>query len=457
VETILIQRTGVKNAIPVQFLTIVARNYLAYAFVLGKSLLDHHPDASFSIFLMDDVERQWQSTIEARGFRAIYPADISLPDYRKYMFKYNIIEACTAVKPTVIQAVFDGGADKVIYIDPDVLCFRRFDEVLSALDKYCVVLAPHLCSPTSDDYFPGEIALMSTGVFNLGFIALRKSQTALQLIKWWTNHLSNECIEEPEMGLFVDQKWMDLVPAVFDHVFIMRSAAYDIAYWNLRERILEDRSGVLYEKLSGERVAFIHFSAIALDDIDSIHKFPLSNPFGRTIRKKRYTLAERPDLSGSLHGYKELVAAEKMTSFSAISYAYATYQNGDPISQLERSLYLSSSSWLGSNSDPFETGPGTFWEACRRAGIRTIRTRARKLSVEGVLKEYGLYMRIIEYVLRCFLRVLGPQKYLQFAKYVRYQLLPLNHGFLLKGLGPRRLVKVHSTAHVDKQTYGTSA
>jgi lipopolysaccharide biosynthesis glycosyltransferase len=444
----------VQNA--VQFLTIVARNYLAYAFVLGKSVLQHHPDASFSIFLIDDVDHSWRSSIEAQGFRPIYPEEISLEDFRKFVFKYNITEACTAVKPLVIQMLFDRGAEKVIYVDPDVLCFRRFDEVLAALDQYCVVLAPHVCSPAPDDYYPGETALMSTGVFNLGFIALRKSETARQLTRWWSQHLKHECVEETEMGLYVDQKWMDLVPACFDHVYIMRSAAYDIAYWNLRERTLEERDGVLYEKHSGERVAFIHFSGIALEDLNSIHKYALGNPFGRAIRKKRYTLTQRPDLAGPFHLYKGLLMGADMQRVAKIPYAYATYDNGEPVSRLERSLYLSSASWLESDSDPFDTGPGSFWQACRKAGVRVSATTTVRSSVEEIVKKYGVYMRIIEFVLKCFLRVLGPQKYLQFAKYLRYQLLPLNHGFLLRQKVAGPPVKSSSTAHLDKQTCGTS-
>jgi hypothetical protein len=421
----------VHNLNTLQFFTIVARNYLAYAFVLGKSVLQHHPDASFSIFLMDDVERSWQASIEAQGFRCIYPDEIPMQHYRKFVFQYNITEACTGVKPFVAQMLFDRGAEKIIYVDPDILCFRRFDEVLLALDKYCIVLAPHLCTFKPDDFYPGERALMTTGVFNLGFLALRKGHTASQLIAWWSQHLRYECIEEPEMGLFVDQKWMDLVPACFDNVYIMRSTAYDIAYWNLRERILEERGGALHEKNSGEQVAFMHFSGFALENLDSIHKYALGNPFSGAIQKKRFSLAQRPDLVGPFHRYKELLIGANIQSLSKIPYAYSTYDNGQPISQLERSLYLSSASWRASNSDPFTTGPDSFWKACRKAGVPPSATPVPRASVEKTVQRYGLYIRMIEFTLKCCLKVLGPQRYLQFAKYLRYQLLPLNHGFLI--------------------------
>jgi hypothetical protein len=421
-----------QNAKSLQFFTIVAQNYLAYAFVLGESVLRCHPGGSFSIFLMDDVDHRWRSSIEESGFRAVYPEDIPLADYRKFVFQYNITEASTGVKPSVIQMLFDQGADKVIYLDPDILCFRRFDEVLAALDQYSVVLTPHICSPAPGDYQPGEKELMRSGIFNLGFIALRKGETSTRFVKWWSDHLMRECVQEPDAGLFVDQKWVDLVPSCFDEVYIMRNPAYNIAYWNLHERVLEECDRVLYEVRSGERVAFIHFSGFELQDLNNIYKYVARNPIGTSARKKRHTLATRPDLVGPFEMYKQLVIAANVERFAKIPYAYARYDNGETISQLERSLYLNSATWTVCEADPFSTRQGSFWNACRKAGVRPSTVTTAKSSSQEINERYGPYMRMIEFILRSFLRVLGPEKYLAFAKYMRHQFLPLNHGFLLK-------------------------
>jgi hypothetical protein len=424
-----------QDANSLQFFTIVAQNYLAYAMVLGESVLQSHPDGSFSIFLMDDVDHRWRSSIEESGFRAVYPEDIPLADYRKFVFQYNITEASTGVKPFVIQMLFDKGAAKVIYLDPDILCFRRFDEVLAALDQYSVVLTPHICSPAPDDYQPGEKELMRSGIFNLGFIALRKSETCTRFVKWWSDHLRRQCVQEPDAGLFVDQKWVDLVPTCFDEVYIMRNLAYNIAYWNLHERILEECDRVLYEVRSGERVAFIHFSGLELQDLNNIYKYVARNPIGISASKKRYTLAARPDLVAPFEMYKRLALAANIESFAKIPYAYARYDNGETISQLERSLYLNSATWTESEADPFCTRQGSFWNVCRKAGVRPGKITTVKSSAQETIERYGPFMRMIEFILRCFLRVLGPEKYLAFAKYMRHQFLPSNHGFLLKERG----------------------
>jgi lipopolysaccharide biosynthesis glycosyltransferase len=440
----------VQKSNSLQFFTIAAQNYLAHAMVLAKSVLQYHPGGSFSIFLMDDIDHRWQSSIEESGSRAIYPEEIPLAGYRKFVFQYNITEASTGVKPSVAQMLFNQGADKVIYLDPDILCFRRFDEVLAALDQYCVVLTPHICTPALDDYYPGEKELMRGGVFNLGFIAMRRSDTSARFLNWWSDHLRLECIAEPDAGLFVDQKWADLAPTCFDHVYILRNVAYNIAYWNLHERLLEKRGDTIYEVQSGERVAFIHFSGMTMNDLNSISKYAARNPIGKSLHKKRYTLAGRPDLASPFRMYKQLLAAANVENFAKIPYAYATYENGEPISQLERSLYLGSARWMNANTDPFSVGHRSFWKACRKAGVRPIAISTVQSSAQETIKKYGIYMRMIEFILRCFLRLLGPQKYLEFAKYMRHQLLPSNHSFLLEK-DDGKLLESSDVASLDQQ------
>jgi hypothetical protein len=440
------------------FFTIVAQNYLAYAFVLGDSVLRHHPDAAFSIFLVDDVDHHWNATLTARRFHPVYPDDIPLQGYRKFVFQYNVTEASTGVKPFVFRALFENGAASVIYLDPDMLVFRRFDEVLFALDDSQIVLTPHICSPAPDDLFPGERALMSSGVYNLGFLALRHGPSSQRFLHWWCQHLQRECIAESDAGLFVDQKWVDLVPGSFDAVHILRNPAYNIAYWNLHERKLQHRDESFFEQNSSEPVALLHFSGFQLDDLDSICKYTARNPLGDGLHKKRHTLSSRPDLAAPFHLYKELLLAAGAERFAKLPYAFGTYDNGEPISDLERAMFRTSPVWRDNPADPFEIGEGSFHNACRNAGIRAATPNAKD-SAQPPAEKYSSYMHLIQMFLKSCLFVLGPRKYLQFAKYMRHQLLPSNHSFLLEGRTPNGVAPPgnHPVSTSAPQIEGTSA
>jgi hypothetical protein len=316
-------------------------------------------------------------------------------------------------------------------MDPDALCFRSLYEVIAALEDWNIVLTPHICSPAPDEYYPGEKDFLKSGAFNMGFLALKNTTSSADFLNWWASHLKRDCLQEPDAGLFVDQKWMDLVPSCFDGVHILRNPAYNIAYWNLHERVLEDRDGILYELHSGLPVAFIHFSGVTAGNGDEITKYVQRNPLGSHLHRKRYTLRERPDLIAPFEMYESLLASRGAESFARIPYGYGAYDNGEPISQLERSMYLVSDKWRTSSADPFRTNSGSFWEASRKAGVRTPSTAYIRASSQDTIKKYGRYMRFIEFCLKCCLRVLGPEKYWDFAKYMRHQFLPMSHGFVI--------------------------
>jgi hypothetical protein len=414
----------------IEFFTIVARNYLAYAYVLGDSVKRYHPEAGFSIFLMDDVINEYSAEIAAKGFGLITPAQIQLPNYRQFVFKYNVTEASTGVKPFVIQRLLDAGADKVIYLDPDILCFRRLDEVIAALDTAAIVLTPHSTSPLSDEYFPDDYLFLASGVYNLGFIAVRNSAVTQRFIAWWRERLTNGCLDLIEKNLFVDQKWIDLVPAYFEDVLILKSLAYNIAYWNLHERRIYQEGDTLYVAPTDEPVAFLHFSGMVVDSTEQISKYGPRSPFSQT--KKRYSLQDRPDLVEPFKQYSQLVLAAGLKRYAAIPYAFNTYLNGEKISQMERALYYTSPEWQQSDLNPFAVTANSFWRACRKAGIRQATSSGQQGGTGDLGSNYLFAFKFIQVLLRIVARLLGPEMYAKFAKYMRQQLLLINQEFMLK-------------------------
>ena len=58
-------------------------------------------------------------------------------------------------------------------------------------------------------------------MFNLGFLAVRNCPEGQRLARWWAERLKMACWDNPEMGLFTDQRWMDLAPALFPTIGIL--------------------------------------------------------------------------------------------------------------------------------------------------------------------------------------------------------------------------------------------
>ena len=428
------------NDRPLQFFTIVARNYLAYAYVLGDSVKQHHPEADFAIFLMDDVDGTFAREVEARGFRPVLPGEIAIDDYAAFVFKYNVTEASTAVKPFVFRALIDAGAAQVIYLDPDIRCYRRLTEVLTALADFSIVLTPHSVSPPPLNQLPDDFVFLEAGAYNLGFIGVRRGAVAERFLTWWSARLFDWCLMLKEMNLFVDQKWVDLVPAYFDEVLILKSLAYNIAYWNFHERRLLHTAEALKVAQSGEPVAFIHFSGIDATHLDQITKNRFKSYFDLFDYKNKtqLTLSDRPDLVEPFREYAALLEHAGHSRYCTLPYAYAQYENGERIAPLERSLFWALTRKPPMKALPFTVADKSFYQLCRASGLRKsgdapsaiVPAEIAESADEGrVIRLFG---GIIRFLLRVLVRTLGPDVYVKFARYLRNQLQPVYHRFVLK-------------------------
>jgi len=212
--------------------TIVSKNYLPYARVVAESFLEHNKGDVF-VLLVDRVDGYFDPSSEKFKLFEIEELRGMVPEFDKFCFQYSILELNTAIKPYLLEYLFKTyGLKKLIYFDPDILITNSLDELSKLLDKNEVVLTPHLTAPVEDNFFPGEVEILQAGTYNLGFLALRHTANTLELIKWWQKRLHNRCIVDHRNGIFVDQKWMDLVPGFYDDVFLLREPGYNVAYWN---------------------------------------------------------------------------------------------------------------------------------------------------------------------------------------------------------------------------------
>ena len=75
------------------------------------------------------------------------------------------------------------------------------------------MLTPHVCAPAEGSAFPDDIGIMQAGVFNLGFLGVGATPETERLLRWWSRRLEHQCLNDQPGGIFVDQKFMDLLPA----------------------------------------------------------------------------------------------------------------------------------------------------------------------------------------------------------------------------------------------------
>ena len=382
--------------------TIVSLNYLPYARTVCESYLHFHPDHKFYVLLVDRLPHDYIPMRES--FELVLVDDLGIPDFESIAFKYDILELNTAVKPTFMKSLLDRGVDELIYFDPDILICSSVELIFEALGNHAIVLTPHSTSPNAA--LPDvESMLLFSGVFNLGFLAVSKAAEARRFLDWWEERCLILGYQERMSGLFVDQKWINLVPCFFNSVYILKHHGCNVAYWNLHERFIE-KSSTSWIVNGQVPLVFFHFSGISVDG-------------GSTISRgfDQFNLISRPDLDELFSRYREHLVRHGIRDVARAKYAFGQFSNGQLVNKLQRAAYSANLSEFGSSSPFSATGP--FYRWAKKNHLQDRQETAGKYN-RHTINRADPKVRLVNFMLRLTLRLLGADRYTVLMKYLAY-------------------------------------
>lgn len=144
------------------------------------------------------------------------------------------------------------------------------------------------------------------------------------------------CVDDKASGIFVDQKWCDLVPAYFDGVRIVRDPGYNVASWNLSHRRIEItvEGDIL---VNGHPLRFFHYTKLG--------------PVG-DVMTRRYA-KDNVEVHELWSWYKRRVEAFDEPRIPARWWQYGTFENGVRIPKSARTLYRQRRDLQRAFPDPF--------------------------------------------------------------------------------------------------------
>lgn len=322
----------------VYFTSIVA-NYFAKARVLCNTLKKYNPQAKFALAISDDIPafvdmqtEPFDYLIETKKIEDIEYKDI-------FFFKHTVTELCTAVKPLVALKIIElFNADKVIYLDPDIAVFNSLNELEGYLDKYSIILTPHQLHPEEHDLYvrENEILFLKRGTFNLGFFGVKADEEGLRFLKWWNSRLMYYCFDDnydllPELardgllGLFTDQKWIDLVPSFFDNYYIIKEPGYNTCTWNLSHRKIRRINDEMFT-VNDKPLYFFHFSG-----------FDSGGHYNEVEKHLQY-YPDNSDIRYLSRWYEKQLKEAQQDRFGQLKYNNIYYSNGVIIQDFERKI-----------------------------------------------------------------------------------------------------------------------
>jgi len=319
--------------------TSICANYLHKARTLAESVKNNIKDARFVVCLVEeDIKYSYKSDYFDD---LILAKDAWDGKFYNYIFKHKIVEAATSVKAQFFKYLFNrySNEDQFVYLDPDIYVYSDLTELKDALEKKSIILCPHLLQPGNLEM---ELSSINHGVFNLGFLGLKKSKEARKFLEWWAERLFLYCYDDKKNGIFTDQKWVDLAPCFFD-VEIFKHNGYDFAPWSLLNSGMIEKDGKVYIK--GDPLRFIHFSGFGPVAENCIKKWL---PEGYHPFKRLY------------EEYKIIHDANDTDLVSKTPWSYGYYNHGKPIADFVREIYRQDNLMVKYIDSPFEKSNTAF-------------------------------------------------------------------------------------------------
>lgn len=345
--------------------TSCSMNYLPKARVLADSLARNSPGATLTLCLNDEPPPGLDLAQEP--FERVWlPGDLGYD--RGWIFQHNVMELCTAVKGRALLRLMqeEPDAELVLYLDPDVYVFNPLELIHPMMGEDQIGLVPHILAPEETDIGVRltEMSVTEHGIFNLGHLVIRPGENARAFADWWTARLDRYCFDDRERGLFTDQRWVDLAPAIFDGVRILKAPTLDVASWNLFGRVIRQTE-------PGNERSFI------VDDQPLItYHFSGTGPTG-THKRVREIFDPGNGATAEIERiYEAAIAARGQAQLEHTPPAFDFFDDGTAVTATARKLYRRHADLRQAFPDPYATAE----RPCFRNWLR----EKRPLVIDGL-------------------------------------------------------------------------
>lgn len=134
----------------------------------------------------------------------------------------------TKLAPSAVlkRACVDAAADIVVLIEGRAQVTAPLDGLIARLDAADILLLARQGDDQGD--FERDLHVARTGTFNLAFLAVRTRGEGPRFAAWWADRVASYT-EAAGESAYVDQRWCDLAPGLFDKVAIVRHAPAGLA------------------------------------------------------------------------------------------------------------------------------------------------------------------------------------------------------------------------------------
>ncbi len=243
------------------FCTILDAAYLAQGLVLLRSL--RRVETPFDIYALC-MDTTSESLLHALALPGVVPVSVSdleaqHGDFRAVKQMRTRAEYAWTAKPVFCEHLLDGGSiDAVVLLDADLVFFTDLTSILDELSDASVLITPHRYADECRDWAE------TWGTYNSQLVAFRRDGEGLRAVRWWKKRCLEWCHEQPEPGLYGDQKHLDDWPDRFERVRVLEDEAAGVAPWNSRRYRIDGVDDPDRPLVDGRPIIFYHCASLRL-------------------------------------------------------------------------------------------------------------------------------------------------------------------------------------------------
>jgi hypothetical protein len=241
------------------YCTVIDTAFVPRALALQRSIALHSPNAVFAFYCLDRATADVLQTCGLPQAKVVPVQDYETESLKLAKATRKLNEYCWTCKPAVLLHALGSytGMDWAVWLDADMLAFGNLDSEFCRHPDASVILTPHRFS------LPEFLAYERTaGAFNAGYVAFRNDSDGLAALNWWTGKCLEGCPAIPDRNRFADQKYLDAMAQMFPRVASSQSLGLNCAPWNVFEKEVEGRDGMI--TVAGAPMLLYHFQGLKI-------------------------------------------------------------------------------------------------------------------------------------------------------------------------------------------------
>lgn len=251
------------------FCTLFDSNYLDKGLALYNSLLRVTNHFSLYILCFDQCAYDVLTNMELKHIKVESLDNFETEELLKIKPNRTKAEYCwTCTAATIAYFMDKYHLDDLTYIDADLYFYSDpqclFEEINS---NYADVAIMEHRFENSE---AGMRSSQTSGKYCVEFNYFKNTENGKQALRWWKQACFEWCYHkyEPEQdghpARYGDQKYLEQLPILFDHVHVMKHLGAGVAPWNLRQYQIRESNGAeiqlqLIETKQTMPLIFYHF------------------------------------------------------------------------------------------------------------------------------------------------------------------------------------------------------